>query len=91
MLVNIITCFPSVRTGERHPIFICEWYLPISLLQHDIMWRKRSEPTPALVRDPANVGNVTEGTMKNSMHDFSHGFTLDHLVTLENIMCNLQS
>lgn len=55
------------------------------------MWRKRSEPTPALVRDPANVGNVTEVIIKNSMHDFNHGFTLDHLVTLENIMCNLQS
>lgn len=55
------------------------------------MWRKRSEPTPALVRDPVNVGNVTEVIMENSMYDFNHGSTLDHPVTLENIMCNLHS
>lgn len=72
-------------------LFLCKWNLPICLLQHDIMWRKRSEPIPALVRDPANVGNVTEVIMKNSTHDFNHGSTLDHLVTLENIMCNLHS
>lgn len=60
MLVNIITYFQSVKTTAQHPIFICEWYLPICMT---LCGLKRSERTTAL--DPTNVGIVTKVIMES--------------------------